>query len=637
MSENIRKNICSECGCVAEDLFEVDGQFYCADCLEHLGYEHCYRCGAWEKRDDMGIFEGDYVCQSCIENLSLEQCDRCGEYHRSRDLIPVYHGWRRSDEYICDACLEAGLENDNVFHCDDCGDYYGDDIEQYTVRGGDTVCESCRNYHWVYCDGCDELVHEDDATWSEEDDCWYCDDCYRSRARRNGIHDYGYKPYPEFHSVPGESIDEALTFGYELEVDRGHDRYDCARAIDDEFGDDVLYMKNDGSVDFEIVTHPHTLRAYLEDFDFNRLCDIPLSYGYKSHDAGTCGFHIHVGRRQLGVNSILRNQVIQRIVLLMYRHWPSLVKFSRRTDAQLDHWAKAPVLRFKPDLIQYSDGELASLLDNQYMNNYDRYRALNLCNDSTIEFRLWRGSLKPVTLKATLQLTSNICKFAMTHSMEEVVKSTWVDVCGIETCDALTEYLNENGLVEGLEPREIPYMNETRIVRNENSFPDGTRVVIVKSNSLVHDRMVGARGVVVARRITDDEEEQIALRVEPESLHTDIRLHNCGGLVSDGRGYWVNPECIAVYTGTDSISDEDGQDITIGDRVQLDLHSYNYDPNGFYGEVICIDRSDDRNPLVGVALETYSGGHNLDGRLPGRFNPCCGWWVYPRNLRVVNF
>lgn len=75
------------------------------------------------------------------------------------------------------------------------------------------------------------------------------------------------------------------------------------------------------------------------------------------------------------------------------------------------------------------------------VNCRGRYQAVNLQNRNTIEFRIYNGTLKVSTLYATLQFTSNICKYAMTHSFDDCFASQWKDVAEYETYPELAEYL----------------------------------------------------------------------------------------------------------------------------------------------------------------------------------------------------
>lgn len=82
---------------------------------------------------------------------------------------------------------------------------------------------------------------------------------------------------------------------------------------------------------------------------------------------------------------------------------------------------------------------------------YSRYRCINIQNYYTIEFRLFRGTLKYNTFIATLQLVNEICNVAISLSDEEMTNLSWKDfVNGIDK-DKNTElfiYLGERNLLE---------------------------------------------------------------------------------------------------------------------------------------------------------------------------------------------
>ena len=539
---------CAECGCVEEDLYLMDGKYYCADCLERLGYVRCDECGEWIPEDEAVVYNDEWVCEDCVDRLSLEKCDECGEYHD--DTSEVIGRYRSSRSY-CRSCLEDAIDRGRVFYCEDCETYYEERwYSSYITHDGKTICEGCYEDYYDRCPDCDEIFPRSDMYWSDSDDCYYCENCI-SDHEGNGdeIHEYSYKPSPIFHGLNhwgSPDADDPITMGFELEVDKGSNRGDCSYDLNRFFGDDTLYMKNDSSVDFEIVTHPHTLAAYMNDLDFDKLCSIPKEYEYKSHDARTCGFHIHVGRTQLGKYRDDQERTIDRIAILMYRMWPALVKFSRRTDEQLSHWASAPNFDFGQYSI-YNEQRIKYVIDDYYAT-CGRYQALNLCPRDTIEFRLWRGSLQPTTLKATLQLTSNIVMFAKTHTMEEAVHASWEDITNYESYPELESYLKEHGLETFGDARNIPWsLSEAeRITLPEPPvlFDIGDHVIITNSvGSFVADPMVGVTGIVRYSRRAEGTplEREYCIQLDSDTPIDLMRsyAHTCEGHTPGFDGYWA--------------------------------------------------------------------------------------------------
>ena len=79
-------------------------------------------------------------------------------------------------------------------------------------------------------------------------------------------------------------------------------------------------------------------------------------------------------------------------------------------------------------------------------SDYGRYYALNLCNHNTIEFRLFRGTLKLNTLLATLQLTDPICEIAINYDDDELQALSWSEFVSHITYPELIQYLKERRL-----------------------------------------------------------------------------------------------------------------------------------------------------------------------------------------------
>ena len=86
-------------------------------------------------------------------------------------------------------------------------------------------------------------------------------------------------------------------------------------------------------------------------------------------------------------------------------------------------------------------------------NRKGRYVCLNLYNHETIEFRIFRGTLKYETLIATLELVHEICKQAIEHTDKDFEKMSWGDfVKGINPLSKpeLVNYLKSKQLyIEG--------------------------------------------------------------------------------------------------------------------------------------------------------------------------------------------
>ena len=261
------------------------------------------------------------------------------------------------------------------------------------------------------------------------------------------INPYSYKPTPEFRRRQRESLTK-LMFGVELECDGGP--IEKRNPTSDKINDltDRIYCKRDGSLvsGFEMVSHPCTLAYHMYDMPWNGITNKCKKAGFTSHDAGTCGLHIHVGREQLGATEDERDIVIRKVIVIVNRYWDELVKYTRRRRAELNQWASRNDIGDYTTDMEITDAWAARRIPTH--DNFDnrRYHAINCQNRGTIEFRIFRGTLKRDTLIAAIQLVSNICEYAMAKSWDEIQHGTWLDVCRYRNYNENDAYLTAKGL-----------------------------------------------------------------------------------------------------------------------------------------------------------------------------------------------
>ena len=353
----------------------------------------CCECGEVLTPDEACEFDGNTYCSSCLDDITFI-CDCCGEREYTNDEI--------SDERI-------------------------------------SICQRCYDSYYTRCEACDRLVHNDDMHYlSDDDDYGYCYDCYNERVGKH-IREYSYKPAPIFYG------DGNRFMGVELEVDEGGHDQDNAAAIMDIANNDAdrLYIKSDGSINdgFEMVTHPMSLDYHKTQMPWLEIMEELIERGYLSHKTSTCGLHVHVNRNSLGVSSTLQEDAVARILYFVEHHWNEMLRLSRRTESAMQRWAA-----------RYGAKENPKAHMDDAKKDYSRYRCINIQNYYTIEFRLFRGTLKYSTFIATLELVNEICSVAVSLSDDEMTKLTWekfVDGIDKEKNTELINYLGERNLYNG--------------------------------------------------------------------------------------------------------------------------------------------------------------------------------------------
>jgi hypothetical protein len=151
--------------------------------------------------------------------------------------------------------------------------------------------------------------------------------------------------------------------------------------------------------------------------DWKGVLDKAISLGYRSHEAGTCGLHIHTNRTALGDSYDEQEATIAKILYFVERFWEQVLRASRRTTEQMNRWSARYGLKENPkDQIEYAK-----------TTPLGRYACINLQNQHTVEFRMFRGTLKYKTFLATLQFVDEIVNVAIDLSADEMQRLSWGD------------------------------------------------------------------------------------------------------------------------------------------------------------------------------------------------------------------
>lgn len=350
-------------------------------------------------------------------------CTICGAKHPSEKL-ELFQGQR-----LCPSCFQ-----ERTIICQYCGERVWNEGIRYDE--GQAVCPDCFSDHFLICSDCGRAVHENEVHYYPEDSGEpLCAGCYSKRQVRDTIHDYGYKPDPIFYGTGPRY------FGVELEIDEaGEDQENAAQVLAYANLDrELLYCKHDGSLEdgFELVSHPMSLDFHCAEMPWAAVLAEAARLGYCSHQTTTCGLHVHVSRNAFGETEEEQEEVIARILFFFEKNWNELLRFSRRTPRQLERWAAR---------YGYKEWPMDILDHAKKGGGGGRYACVNLQNEDTIEFRIFRGTLKYNTLIATLQLVDKICDVALCLSDDEIRAVTWSEFVTGCVKPELVQYLKERRL-----------------------------------------------------------------------------------------------------------------------------------------------------------------------------------------------
>lgn len=408
--------------------------------MENVELTKCVSCGS----SDTVLIEdrdGNFYCEECVG----EHCIFCEECH---EWVQNGNGDYLTDngKIICCDCY-----NDRYFTCNECGGVFEED-EAYCGDNGNFYCVECFNDGFFTCERCGNVYSLEHEYQYEHEGDIYCSECFDELNMQNI---YNYHDYPDFVLKKCDDEDEPEFYlGIENEIEcYDLDRQQVAKQIYDNLD---CYVAKDGSLNngLEIITHPMSFKYLQEHKDEIKNCFEKLSgEGCKSHDTDTCGLHIHVSRPC--------EDVVNKIILVMETYKNELIKFSRRSESNLNRWAQF----FSDNVERYFNS--LQFIEEHKNDNPKRYLALNLENDKTIEFRFFRGTLNFNTFMASIELINNLVNACI--NFENVEGINWGTLTKGEY---VQEYVNNRGITT-----DRLVINDLSYTRFLNFEKDKTRIL----------------------------------------------------------------------------------------------------------------------------------------------------------------
>jgi len=313
-----------------------------------------------------------------------------------------------------------------VSECEDCAALEFNDDGTWVYDGDRFVCAHCCNHYYHYSDSRDCYVHDDD----EDDDCE--DDSvigeYHSSSNKLGL-------IPSSH----DDTKNPIYLGIELEMESNgsRDRYERAETLLDAIGNhkghQYCLLENDGSLNdgFEMVSGHTSLAVHREQLQFfkNQFA------GMKSHDTRTCGLHIHICKKGMTMN-----HAAKLILFINDSSNQRLVKSIARRDGS----SFAQIKNKKASYTWLKNAKQNSGIRNQLMYlNDDRYEALNFKNPNTVEFRLFKGTLRYETIIACLEFTYASWYFAKESGINDLTTDNFIKFICKQENRSDTKFLRE--------------------------------------------------------------------------------------------------------------------------------------------------------------------------------------------------
>lgn len=298
----------------------------------------------------------------------------------------------------------------NYFCCEDCERITYRDAQNYIDSNNTTVCQDCFDRNYRYCEDCEYSHHE-------SSDC-NCETSYENEEENLKRWNYAIQLLNLGYM--------ALRYGIEIEVEtRDDDRYEIVEEINETMNiNDAEYIvcKRDGSLNedrgFEIVSTNADF-YYHKNIFWDKFFKLNLHETCKGYHGSNCGMHIHINRDSF-------SDFQQRVLNLFY-HSPINKQFitdlAGREDKQ---YAKfIDYTSFHDTIDPYRD-------DTDDQGNGYRFRALNLCNEDTIEIRIFRSNLKKISFFKNLEFVDSVNNWILSEfkSQDDFISNS--DLSGID-------------------------------------------------------------------------------------------------------------------------------------------------------------------------------------------------------------
>ena len=248
-----------------------------------------------------------------------------------------------------------------------------------------------------------------------------------SNKTKTYIHQFNYIPKYIKHFMPGESEDTTLLLGAEIEVggnnnissdnDKNSTVKKCIQIMNGSDSDEenLIYSTHDSTVQIEFDTMPCSLEFHKNKMNYREMFEYLDKEGYKGHDCETAGLHIHANRSYLGKSRISQELVISKILYILEKFNDEICVIARRDN---DYSEFAGEKQNEDSIVE---------LYGKYKNKGKR-AALNLQHKDTIEFRMFKSTLKYETFILTLEFVKDIIDYAKSVDIEEIELAKWSDL-----------------------------------------------------------------------------------------------------------------------------------------------------------------------------------------------------------------
>lgn len=290
--------------------------------------------------------------------------------------------------------------------CKHCGKVISNLNDIRMREDGEYICFDCAREHYVRCNNCSNYISKTENRMI----CLECDDI----VYKCTCNSYNTKPIPRFKTSKKYLDKNDLYYGMEIEINNVN-QLATKILFKDLYDSKMIYNKSDSSIydGVEIVTNPCDYKT------INKLLD-SMKEGLskiKETCRGTdknAGVHIHISRSAVSPIDLYK---------LSYLFNYDSSSLERRILYYICGRNKQSTCTTS----QYHYCQIG--INNNIRESFstgDRYRALNLNNTTTIEFRLFKTNLNVDVLKMYVEFVNLSIQFCHTHGLKDISVNNFI-------------------------------------------------------------------------------------------------------------------------------------------------------------------------------------------------------------------
>lgn len=395
---------------------------------------------------------GQYYCKVC-HILAGEALWKAGEGFDDDIVECCETGFHADIEFMQAIDSERYCFKQLAFYFEDSDEWYPlSDTECHDVSDGDGYSHYIRAPRWwfddrYYCSHCDCYIENNEDYDTDEEECRWCyEDDHRVIEGYSESHEHEPILFGNY-----KDEDSFVGLGFELEVDcdsatsRNNEKTAAGLCSACDLEEDEMRYAHDGSLNhgFECISQPHTVKDFWnKQAKWAKMLKYLADNGYKSHDPGTCGLHVHVSRGMFGATKDTQDKAIAKVYTFFDDNWDDIVKVSRRksfsycyknnlNDDDYDNVSQGKTTKYEcwKKKIRFEGGHGVAL------NNH---------NTATFEYRLGRGTLNSWSFFAWIDFVLTITKNAKRITVNKVETNDIVSWLGGIT-ESTAKYIYKRG------------------------------------------------------------------------------------------------------------------------------------------------------------------------------------------------